>query len=286
MNRLLSILIVVCVVLAPGFGQAGTVVLKNGHVINGKIIISDDEKVIMSWGNGRTTIYHRFIESISLTEEEKLSLRQYRSAQAVTVSLDVNPAIHLPEFNELHAGDPEVTPVENQGSVSDQPVTDFESEATLVNPSVNVVAPTFEVRNFQRFGFSVSVPVTWSVKEFKDSISLRSDCEGVLIALDRYTGGPMTSGRSAVGLQGMLNDQGFQQLQNGLGQFMDRLDAGFTVESLSPGQNHHSAHSLVGVNSSGEQYLFSLYRTVGALGCSDETLGTVMDSVQFFSESP
>ena len=108
MNRLLSVLIVVCVVLAPGFGQAGTVVLKNGHVINGKIIVSDDEKVIMSWGNGRTTIYHRFIESISLTEEEKLSLRQYRSAQAVTVSLDVNPAIHLPEFNELHAGDPEV----------------------------------------------------------------------------------------------------------------------------------------------------------------------------------
>ena len=106
MRQLLHFLLVVCLVLMPGVVQSGTVVLKNGHVINGQIIVSDDEKVIMTWGNGRTTIYHRFIESVSLTEEEELAVRMYQNSREVVSVADLVEPIELPDFSELHSPDP------------------------------------------------------------------------------------------------------------------------------------------------------------------------------------
>jgi len=50
MSRYFHILLVICLVLTPGVAQSGSIVLKNGHVINGNVIVSDDEKVIMTWG--------------------------------------------------------------------------------------------------------------------------------------------------------------------------------------------------------------------------------------------
>ena len=286
MSKALSILMIVCIVLAPGAVQSGTVILKNGHVINGKIIVSDDEKVIMTWGNGRTTIYHRFIESISLTEEEELGLRQYRSAKSISVSKDVNQSINLPDFNELHGleeqveNDVEIVELSNPndtGSVTNNDAEGLTEQTPLI---------TLEDRGFQRFGISLGLPASWLVKEYKDSLSIRSDCGGVLIAVDFYQGGALTSGRAAVGLQGMLNDQGFQQIQNGLGGYMNQLDSDFMVESLSPGQNHHSVHALLGSESTGSQQLFSMYTS---LDCEQESLGlleSVMNSLEFTGVSP
>ena len=281
MSRALSIIMIVCLVLAPGVVQSGTIILKNGHVINGKVIVSDDEKVIMSWGNGRTTIYHRFIESISLTEEEKLAVRRYNTAKSDSVSREVTQAIQLPEFSELHGevaaevltAENDVAP--NQGEL----IADLNGEVS--SEAAEFSMPLLEERNFQRFGLSLNLPDSWSVQEFKDSLSIRSECGGIMFALDRYQGGTLTAGRAAVGLQGMLNDQGFQQVQNGLSKFMEGLDAGFQVESLSPGQNHHSVHALVSLESSGDQQLFSLYRS---LDCQEQTrnvLKSVMDSIEF-----
>jgi len=281
MSRALSIIMIVCLVLAPGVVQSGTIILKNGHVINGKVIVSDDEKVIMSWGNGRTTIYHRFIESISLTEEEELAVRRYNTAKSDSVSREVTQAIQLPEFSELHgevaaevlAEENDVAP--NQG----EHIADLNGEVS--SEAAEFSMPLLEERSFQRFGFSLNLPDSWSVQEFKDSLSIRSECGGIMLAFDRYQGGALTAGRAAVGLQGMLNDQGFQQVQNGLSKFMEGLDAGFQVESLSPGQNHHSVHALVSLESSGNQQLFSLYRS---LDCQEETrnvLKSVMDSMEF-----
>ncbi len=286
MSRALSIIMIVCLVLAPGVVQSGTIILKNGHVINGKVIVSDDEKVIMSWGNGRTTIYHRFIESISLTEEEKLAVRRYNTAKSDSVSREVTQAIQLPEFSELHGEVAAEVLTEEKDVVSNQGehVADLNGEVT--SEVVEFSMPLLEERNFQRFGFSLNLPDSWSVQEFKDSLSIRSECGGIMLALDRYQGGPLTAGRAAVGLQGMLNDQGFQQVQNGLSRFMESLDAGFQVESLSPGQNHHSVHALVSLESSGNQQLFSLYRS---LDCQEETrlvLKSVMDSMEFVGANP
>jgi len=281
MSRALTIIMIVCLVLAPGVVQSGTVILKNGHVINGKVIVSDDEKVIMSWGNGRTTIYHRFIESISLTEEEELAVRRYNTAKSDSVSREVTQAIQLPEFSELH-GEVAVEVLTEENDVATnqgEHVADLNGEFSSEVAEFSM--PLLEERNFQRFGFSLNLPDSWSVQEFKDSLSIRSECGGIMLALDRYQGGDLTAGRAAVGLQGMLNDQGFQQVQNGLSKFMEGLDAGFQVESLSPGQNHHSVHALVSLESSGNQQLFSLYRS---LDCQEEArnvLKSVMDSMEF-----
>ena len=281
MSRALSIIMIVCLVLAPGVVQSGTIILKNGHVINGKVIVSDDEKVIMSWGNGRTTIYHRFIESISLTEEEELAVRRYNTAKSDSVSREVTQAIQLPEFSELHGEvAAEVLTAENGVAPNQgEHVADLNGEVS--SEAAEFSLPLLEERNFQRFGLSLNLPDSWSVQEFKDSLSIRSECGGIMLALDRYQGGTLTAGRAAVGLQGMLNDQGFQQVQNGLSKFMEGLDAGFQVETLSPGQNHHSVHALVSLESSGNQQLFSLYRS---LDCQEETcsvLKSVMDSMEF-----
>ena len=119
------------------------------------------------------------------------------------------------------------------------------------------------------------------MKEFKDSISIRSGCEEVLLAVDRYTGGQMTDGRAAVGLQGRLNDQGFQQAQNGLNDFLVQVDAGFAVESVSPGMSHHAVHALLEANSAEEKYLISLYRAVDPSQTTDEVLHAVMESLRF-----
>lgn len=287
MSRALSIIMIVCLVLAPGVVQSGTIILKNGHVINGKVIVSDDEKVIMSWGNGRTTIYHRFIESISLTEEEELAVRRYNTAKSGSVSRNVTQAIQLPEFSELHGEEEsvEVSTIEN-GLDSKQGEDAAELYGDAPTEVEEFSMPLLEQRNFERFGLSLNLPESWSVQEFKDSLSIHSDCSGVMLALDRYQGGTLTAGRAAVGLQGMLNDQGFQQAQNGLGKFMESFDAGFQVESLSPGQNHHSVHALVSSESGGDQQLFSLYRS---LDCKDETIQVfkaVMDSLEYVGLNP
>lgn len=287
MLRALTIIMTVCLILTPGLVQSGTIVLKNGHVINGKVIVSDDEKVIMSWGNGRTTIYHRFIESVSLTEEEKLAVRKYNTAKSDSVSREVTEAIQLPEFSELH-GEVGVEVVANEDELdsgSSEDGTEFDEVATSSEVE-NFSIPLLEQRNFPRFGLSLNIPDSWTVQEFKDSLSIRSDCGGVLLALDRYQGGTLSAGRAAVGLQGMLNDQGFQQVQNGLSEFMGNLDAGIQVESLSPGQNHHSVHALVSHESGENQQLFSLYRS---LSCQDETrhvLESVMESMEFVRLNP
>ena len=201
MSRALSIIMIVCLVLAPGVVQSGTIILKNGHVINGKVIVSDDEKVIMSWGNGRTTIYHRFIESISLTEEEELAVRRYNTAKSDSVSREVTQAIQLPEFSELHgevaaevlAEENDVAP--NQG----EHIADLNGEVS--SEAAEFSMPLLEERSFQRFGFSLNLPDSWSVQEFKDSLSIRSECGGIMLAFDRDEGGALTAGRAAVGLQ-------------------------------------------------------------------------------------
>ena len=282
MSRFICALVILGILLSPGMVYSGSVVLKNGHVINGTIIVSDEEKIIMSWGNGRTTIYHRFIESISLTEEEKLNIQEYRSAQSGSISNKVSDSIQLPEFNELHSDREETDFAELTETDSElEPVEDVSGLSEVSVHEISPVKLEFVTHEFQRFGIAIDLPTIWKVKEFKDSISIRSDCEEVLIAVDRYSGGQMTDGRAAVGLQGRLNDQGFQQAQNGLNDYMAQLGAGFAVESVSPGQTHHSVHALLEANSVEEKYLISLYRAMDHTQMTDEVLHTVMDSLEF-----
>ena len=112
----------------------------------------------MSWGNGRSTIYHRFIESISLTEEEELSIRQYRNTQSVSLSSSVSDSIQLPDFNELHSDVEESDFADRTDSeiqmTSVEDVSVLSEVSVHVSPPVEIESETYE---FERFGISIDL---------------------------------------------------------------------------------------------------------------------------------
>jgi len=125
----------------------------------------------------------------------------------------------------LHAPDP-VKDDEEDDSTSEvvTPITEDLHEASSGVEALDPTLPTMERHEFASLGFSVDLPLTWAVSEYKDSVSIRSDCEEVMIAVDRYTVGLMTADRAALGLQVTLNEQGFEQDQNGMIHYLAHLD--------------------------------------------------------------
>ncbi len=115
--------------------EGGTVFLKNGHVISGKVIASDAEKVILTWDNGRATIYRRFISEVVLDSAEQQYLARRMEAQVIAVAEPVNVPIQLPELSSL-------LPVAEAASEEPvEPVTELtvgESEDVLVEEETMV----------------------------------------------------------------------------------------------------------------------------------------------------
>ena len=136
-------------------------------------------------------------------------------------------------------------------------------------------------RSFQGLGFSIELPSSWSVNEYNDSVSFKSDCEEVLIAVDQYTEGAMTADRAALGLQESLNQQGFGLGQNGLVDFMAHLAPEFSVESLTPDANHHAVHALLNSASAEETSLVSVYWAVNGNEVSGELLEKILSTMIF-----
>ncbi len=61
--------------------DAGSVFLKNGYIIQGRIVERDADKVILAWTNGKMTIYRRFVHEVVLDPSEEMDLN--RSATVV-----------------------------------------------------------------------------------------------------------------------------------------------------------------------------------------------------------
>jgi hypothetical protein len=71
---------------AAGPLDAGSIFMKNGYIIQGKIVDRTDGTMVLSWPNGKVTIQRRFIDSVSYDtgEEKRLqdeeALRQQKAA--------------------------------------------------------------------------------------------------------------------------------------------------------------------------------------------------------------
>ena len=94
-------LILVLFIVPTGVVLGGTVFLKNGHVVTGKIIANDEEKVVLTWSNGRATIYQRFVDEVILDSSEEEYLARRIQAQVVWTSENANEDIELPDLSEL-----------------------------------------------------------------------------------------------------------------------------------------------------------------------------------------
>lgn len=281
MNKLFLCLLAFLFLLTPRFLFAGTIVLKNGHVINGKIIASDEEKVIMTWGNGRTTIYHRFIESVVLSKDEEQYILQYRSPKNIQASNALTEEIQLPDFEELH-GEPVTDLVEVDPEPSDLVSTELVVDPVLDDSSIVSSVkkfPNFEQRVFTHLSFSMEVPENWSVSDSENSIKVQSPNGGVMISLDRYSGGELADDRAAAGLLGKLEEHGFKDKRNGFISLIDHLGSVWSRETTTLNGSHDCVHALILPDSDNSKMLISVYRDNGSEEISEGLLTTVLSSL-------
>jgi hypothetical protein len=66
----------VLLVLAPGVAEAGSIIMKNGYIIQGPIVERSELAIVMGWPNGKLTVYRRFIENINYESGEEKRLQE------------------------------------------------------------------------------------------------------------------------------------------------------------------------------------------------------------------
>jgi hypothetical protein len=66
--------------------RAGNVFMKNGYIIQGKIVDRDADSVVLGWPNGKVTIHNRFIESVTLEVAEEQNLRELEAARRAEIA--------------------------------------------------------------------------------------------------------------------------------------------------------------------------------------------------------
>jgi len=56
--------------------QAGNVFMKNGYIIQGPIVERSEAGIVLGWPNGKVTIHHRFIESVTYEANEEKQIQE------------------------------------------------------------------------------------------------------------------------------------------------------------------------------------------------------------------
>ncbi|MCI0651308.1 MAG: hypothetical protein L0Z55_05445 [Planctomycetes bacterium] len=100
-----------CLAWNPTTLQAGYVFMKNGYIIQGKVVEKDDAKIVLRWTNGSMSIEHRFIDQLVLDGSEERELRERAAVQKMAPSgteftgvAEENVPLELPpNINEIIA---------------------------------------------------------------------------------------------------------------------------------------------------------------------------------------
>ena len=137
---------------------AGSVFMKNGYILHGKIVDRDDYSIVMGWPNGKVTIARRFVESFTLEPSEESALEELEAIRQELQNSDPTAELtmlsqpvtttELPStlegfLNEYDLGPSakpvdEVTPVSEPSVVVIRPDTDTEA-GSEVEPTVDVL---------------------------------------------------------------------------------------------------------------------------------------------------
>ncbi|MEC9476450.1 MAG: hypothetical protein VX764_05355 [Planctomycetota bacterium] len=253
LKKFVLALIVVLFLIPTGVLLGGTVFLKNGHVVTGKIIANDEDKVVVTWGNGRATIYRRFVDNVVLDSSEMEYLARRTQAQTVGAPASVNDDIELPDLDQLiqlrRTDEDLVVDVE---AVSDSDTSDVTPEldstssaVTLLKSEVPPTLPSFSRVELEGLGVSVDVPSGWTSVNATNAGRITSEDGSVMIALDRYPQSDLAPEEAAVTLGDRLESAGFQSKASERSSLFSALHPAFISESLSPSGNQDCLHGLV-----------------------------------------
>ena len=65
----------------PASASAGNIFMKNGYIIQGRIVDRDVDSVILGWPNGKVSIARRFVESVEYEHAEEERIRELERAR-------------------------------------------------------------------------------------------------------------------------------------------------------------------------------------------------------------
>ena len=273
--------------------EGGTVFLKNGHVVNGKVIASDAEKVILTWSNGRATIYRRFISEVVLESSEQEYLARRGAAREPQVSHEVNTHIQLPELADLlppaeaDSGDQETAsessyevlePVESVAHNNSSDTLGHSVAVELV--SEEAPPPVFHREELVGLNLFVDLPEPWKIISVSGAARISWEQGAVMIALDRSLGDPdveLIPEAAANSLGDRLEAAGFERKSSGRAAMLAPLRPSFTQESSSPDGQKSCIHALV--PSQEGTLLISIYSPMLTASHTDDMISSIVASL-------
>lgn len=279
---------VVLFLIPTGVLCGGTVFLKNGHVVTGKVIASDEEKVVLTWSNGRATIYRRFIDSVVLdsAETEYLARRVQLETPGEPVAVRVNEDIELPDLGELlDLSELNSTVVEVVNTDLDLEITETDSELDSEISEVAILEeieeaplPEFSRVELEGLGLSVDVPSGWESVNAMDAGRIMSGDGSIMIALDRYPVANLAPEEAALILGERLENAGFLSKTSGRSVLFSALHPAFVNESLSPAGTQDCLHGLIA--NENDILLVSVYTPIEVDSRVDGLIASVLTSLE------
>ena len=136
--------------------------MKNGYIIQGRVVEKDDEKIVLGFANGRVTIYNRFVDDVVLEpgEEENLrivkEIRQNPKENRSYLIRDIELPATLSEIMAIHT-DPR-DPV-NQGQDPAMPFNDGTGVVVEIPQNPDLPAET----ELPSAGVALVIPESWSM---------------------------------------------------------------------------------------------------------------------------
>jgi hypothetical protein len=180
-----------CLILgSAGAAHAGSVFLKNGYILQGRIVERGEGVVVLGWQNGRVTIHDRFIDEVLLDPSEEEMIRRRKELEAVeaersavemeNLDLASNEVISLPDSYEsiLGGGAVGIATTDDPGGAEPTgvPIQPIGTGETPSDAGIDRIPnPSPEEKFFPALGVALKVPEGWRVDERVDSIRVGSD---------------------------------------------------------------------------------------------------------------
>lgn len=281
-NRIFGALILgAFTVLAAAPVDAGSVFLKNGYIIQGRIVESDDEKVVLGFSNGRMTIHSRFIDEVVLLPREVEELEAARKAaenkDVAATGSEREGEYDLPEdlgeIRAMYDPDESLTGPGSVGSVTPNEIPDVDRIAQ------NAELPV--MREFAAMGIKLVTPPEWTVVEEEGFLVFRKSANEPFpsLTIQRHEGGDLTPEvANQVLYEALLDDfPGVRVTDERVEQI--GLERAFVTEGEYPEQNLYFSQCLVGHG--GRFFLIGLQLANPANQDDLDTLQASLHSVEF-----
>ncbi len=209
---------VVLTLFSPLGLEAGSVFLKNGYILQGKIVDRTEGSVVLSWENGRVTIADRFIDEVLLDPSEEELIRRRKDLEAAEARrssvvvedlvLSKNDVMRLPDsFQEILGatadGRSAVTHDGSDDGVDSDSVGSWMTTKSGLEVEVmgleTIPQPNFLEKKFESIGVELSLPSDWIISEKMEAIRISDPENGErhYLTIDRWSGTPIAESRAA-----------------------------------------------------------------------------------------